>query len=197
MFDLFTQIDAGLGRVQSGLGIGLALARSLVELHGGRVEARSEGTGQGSESVVYLPLAAAPLADDVPQKAPHPGLDSKPRILVVDDNTDSADSLGMLPSALGAEAHVVYNGMAALEALEVFEPDLVLLDLGMPRMDGCEVAWQIRRQRRYQDLPLIALTGWGQEADRQRSRSAGFNHHLVKPADMDVLRKLLASVKIE
>ena len=195
VFDLFTQMEPNVGCVESGLGIGLALVRSLVHLHDGRVEVHSEGPGQGSEFVVHLPLATTQLTDEVPPKVQHPALHTKPRILVVNDNADVADSLGMLLKALGAEVHVVYDGMAALKALSVFEPALVLLDLGMPGMDGYEVARQIRQQHRFRDVTLIALTGWGQEEDRRRSRAAGFDHHLVKPVDPDVLQRMLASLE--
>jgi signal transduction histidine kinase/ActR/RegA family two-component response regulator len=195
VFDLFTQMDAEAGFVERGLGIGLALVRSLVQLHGGRAEARSEGPGHGSEFLVYLPLAATQSADAAATKESRPPLAAKLRILVADDNTDVADSLGMLFKALGAEVQVVYDGMAALGAIGDFEPAVVVLDLGMPGMDGYEVARQIRQQHRFREVTLIALTGWGEEADRQRSRAAGFDHHLVKPVDPEVLQRMLASLK--
>jgi len=196
VFDLFTQFDPGGGRIQSGLGIGLALTRSLVELHGGRVEARSKGTGRGSEFLVYLPLTAALLAEGVTPAIQHCGLTSTCRILVVDDNTDVADSLGMVLRVLGAEVRVVYSGSAALKALDAFNPTVVLLDVGMPEMDGYELARQIRQQPRFHEVKLIALTGWGQEDDRRRSRAAGFDHHLVKPVDIDVLQTVLAQLEV-
>lgn len=193
VFDLFTQVDRSAGRAQGGLGIGLALVRSLVQLHGGGVEALSAGLGQGSEFIVRLPLAEARSAEGaVSQPGP---LRSLPRILVVDDNHDAADSLGMLLRFLGAETHVVYDGPAALAALQVFQPAVVLLDLGMPGMDGYEVAQQIRQQPRFQAVKLIALTGWGQAEDRRRTRTVGFDHHLTKPADLDALQTLLASLE--
>lgn len=194
VFDLFTQVDRSAGRAQGGLGIGLALVRSLVQLHGGSVESHSAGPGQGSEFIVHLPLAAAQSADESAknrQAALRPSL----RSLVVDDNRDAADSLGMLLRFLGAEAHIVYDGPAALAALDVFQPAVVLLDLGMPGMDGFEVARRIRQQPRFQHVRLIALTGWSQEEDRHRTRMAGFDHHLTKPADLDVLQALLASLE--
>lgn len=193
VFDLFTQIDRSAGRAQGGLGIGLALAQSLAQLHGGSLSARSAGLGQGSEFIVRLPLRTRPGGETVETR--HTALQSLRRILVVDDNRDAADSLALLLKCLGADVHVVYNGPAALEAMETFKPSVVLLDIGMPGMDGHEVARQIRQQSRFQDVTLIALTGWGQEADRSRSQAAGFDHHLTKPADIDALQALLASLE--
>jgi len=195
VFNLFTQVDSSYARDKAGLGIGLAMVRKLVELHGGEVWAFSAGPGQGSEFIVRLPISVA--ADAPVTNRSGTALDaslSGRRVLVVDDNCDSADSLGMLLELSGAEAHVVYDGESALAAIPVFEPDAVLLDLGMPGMNGYTVAGHIRQNPNYQSLVLIALTGFGQEQDHARSRAAGFNHHLTKPADMDALHALLASV---
>lgn len=194
VFDLFAQVDASAGRTQGGLGIGLALVRGLVELHGGRIEVRSEGFGWGSEFIVRLPLvahvaAAAPRSD----RAASPELPPR-RLLVVDDHPDVADSLALLLEALGAEVRVVYDGPSALEIMETFQPDAVLLDLGLPGMDGYEIALTLRRQPRFRTLPLIALTGWGQDEDRRRTQAAGFDHHLVKPPDIEVLKAVLDRV---
>jgi PAS domain S-box-containing protein len=193
VFDLFAQVDRTYDRAQGGLGIGLTLVRSLVEMHGGTVEAWSEGPGKGSEFVVRLPLADAQFGpkDHPTQKAltlmPH-------RILVVDDNQDSADSLGMLLKLLGAEVYTVHDGPAALEALKTHRPDVVLLDIGMPGMDGYELAREARRRPEGRDVTLIALTGWGQDEDRRRSRDAGIDHHLVKPVDVGTLEQLLSEL---
>jgi two-component system, sensor histidine kinase len=191
VFEMFKQVDRSNRRTQGGLGIGLTLVRSIVALHGGRVEARSAGVGAGSEFVVELPVLAGRATttnrSEPPQKFP------SRRILVVDDNRDAAETLGALLSALGAQVAVVHGGREALENLDSFNPDVVLLDIGMPEMDGYEVARQIRSTPAHADILLIALTGWGQEHDQRRSRTAGFDHHLVKPPDIDRLRDLLTA----
>src|SRR3569832_1699300 len=182
-------------RAQGGLGIGLALVRSLVQMHGGTVEARSDGLGKGSEFVVRLPLAIerAPYATRDAQPSPEMFLSY--HILVVDDNRDVADSLGILLRLLGAKTHVVHDGPAALAAIETFKPGVVLLDLGMPGMSGYEVARRIRRQYSAQDIMLIALTGWGQDEDRRRARLMGFDYHLTKPADIKSLQECLSHLQ--
>ncbi len=196
VFELFTQIDRHADRAQGGLGIGLTLVKSLVEMHGGTVQANSAGLGKGSEFVVRLPL--------VPDRHPAdfsaaPEISSsllKPRrVLVVDDNRDAAESMGILLKLLGADVHVAYGGAEALEALPAYRPDVVILDIGMPGMDGYEVARRIRQQPEFQKVTLIALTGWGQDEDRRRSHTAGFDYHLIKPADIDALQALLALVE--
>ena len=193
IFDLFTQVDRSLERSKGGLGIGLTLVKRLVEMHGGSVEAHSEGLGQGSEFVVRLPVAVA-VAGEGPRggAAEEAGVASvKRRILVVDDNRDSADSLTLLLSMLGNEVHTAYDGQEAVEAVAAFQPEVVLLDIGLPKLNGYEVARRIREQAGGPSRVLIALTGWGQEEDRRRSREAGFDHHLTKPVDFDDLKKLL------
>jgi CheY-like chemotaxis protein/two-component sensor histidine kinase len=193
VFDLFTQGGRAGERAQGGLGIGLTLVRMLVGMHGGRVEARSAGPGRGSEFIVRLPLADGPAHDEKHMEGQPGGVLASRRVLVVDDNRDAADSLGVLLGLLGADVRVVYGGVAALEAVETYHPSAVLLDIGMPGMDGHEVARRIRRRPDCRDVTLIALTGWGREDDRRRSELAGFDHHLVKPADAGVLEALLAS----
>jgi two-component system CheB/CheR fusion protein len=196
VFELFTQIDRHAGRSQGGLGIGLTLVKSLVELHGGSVHVRSEGPDRGSEFIIRLPLAANQHAADVAgTKSPATAVLATRRVLVVDDNHDAADSLGTLLGLLGADVCVVYNGQEALKALATFRPAVVLLDIDMPDMDGYEVARRIREQPTSQDMTLIALTGWGQETDRTRSEFAGFDHHLIKPADINALETLLLSLE--
>jgi signal transduction histidine kinase len=194
VFDLFTQVEHSLDRAQGGLGIGLTLVRRLVEMHGGSVRAYSEGADKGSEFVVQLPLEGRAASKE---RVLHQGrslsaLASSHRILLVDDNVDGAASLAMLLRELGHEVRVAHNGPAALEAVGDFEPEVVLLDIGLPGMDGYEVARRLRRQPALKDLLLVALTGYGQDEDRRRSHEAGFNLHLVKPLDLDVLPGIFA-----
>jgi len=186
-----------LERSRDGLGIGLMLVKNLVQMHGGTVEARSTGLGQGSEFVVSLPVVSEPpkTQAEEPLDAKQAAETSQPsqrRILVVDDNRDSADSLVMLCELDGHQVHTAYDGLEAVEAATSLQPDLVLLDIGLPGLNGYEAARQIRSQPRNQDLMLVALTGWGQKEDRERSEEAGFDAHLVKPVDFNALRKLLA-----
>lgn len=194
VFDLFAQAERTYDRARGGLGIGLTLVRSLVELHGGRVEAMSEGAGKGSEFLVRLPLAEqlAPARHENPvsQKS----VVASHRILVVDDNRDAGDTIGMILEMLGAEVHIVRDGPSALAALNSYRPQTVLLDIGLPGMDGYEVARRARQLPRGRDLTLVAVTGWGQAEDRRRSKEAGMDHHLVKPVDIAALEKLLATV---
>jgi CheY-like chemotaxis protein len=191
---LFTQGGRSAGYAQGGLGIGLALVRSLVELHNGRVEAFSDGPGHGSAFVLHLPLAEAARAVGDARAGAVSAPQAQYRLLVVDDNRDAADSLALLlESSHAAEVQVAYDGHSALEALVTFKPEAVLLDLGMPAMDGYEVARRMRQHPHGEGIALIALTGWGQDEDRRRTRRAGFDHHLVKPVDPELLRTLLAT----
>jgi signal transduction histidine kinase len=193
VFEMFAQVDAGDSRAQTGLGIGLTIVRSLVEMHGGSVVATSAGPGRGSEFVVRLPLADRPRERASSGARTAPADRTLPRVLLVDDNHDAADTLGALLQMLGAEVQVVYDGPSALDAIAAFRPSVVVLDLGMPGMDGYEVARRVREH--HPKLPvLIALTGWGQERDRQLTAAAGFEHHLVKPVGLDTLKTVLASV---
>jgi PAS domain S-box-containing protein len=197
VFGLFSQADQSVGRTRGGLGIGLTLAKRLTEMHGGRIEARSEGEGKGSEFLVTLPLAAdVPTGltggGDTDSRTPRP---PRCRILVVDDNKDSADALGLLLEASGAEVHVAYDGPSAVAAFDACRPSIVLLDLGLPGMDGYEVAARLRERPDSRDARLIALTGWGHPEARRRSREVGFDRHLVKPVKLETLRALLASLE--
>ena len=196
VFEMFAQVNNELSRTQDGLGIGLNLVRTLVTMHGGTVEARSDGLGQGSEFIVRLPLSVTPGAESA-AALPIATSDQKTstrRILVVDDNRDSADSLGMLLKFLGADIHLAYDGPSALDAMRIFRPSIVLLDIGMPGMNGFEVARRIRQMPQGDKVRMIALTGWGQAEDRRRSEEAGFDHHLVKPVDLSALQGVLASL---
>ena len=193
IFDLFTQVDRSTTRTQGGLGIGLTLVRRLVEMHRGMVDVVSPAEGGGTEFIVRLPLAD-PQTQPAPASPRPLAVLSPRRVMVVDDNRDAAESLGMLLQLLGAEVRVVNDGAAALRVLDEFWPAVVLLDIGMPELDGCEVAERIRERPGHRDVTLIALTGWGQEEDRLRSRSAGFDYHLIKPADVSALEDLLVSL---
>jgi CheY-like chemotaxis protein len=194
LFDKFSQVASALERSQGGLGIGLSLVKGLVGMHGGSIEARSDGPGKGSEFVVRLPVAVAP-----PVREQHPAEPEKVsaaacRIVVADDNRDGAESLAMLLQVMGHEARTAHDGEEALALVSEFRPDVVLLDIGMPKLNGYETARGIRREPWGRDMILIALTGWGQEEDRRRALEAGFNCHMVKPVDIDALEKLLGSV---
>jgi PAS domain S-box-containing protein len=190
IFDLFTQAPRTLDRSQGGLGIGLSLVQKLVELHGGKVAAHSAGLGQGSEFVVRLPAVSAAGAPIAPiGTARRSGQTS--RVLVVDDNVDAADMLVMMLQMFGHDAKAVYSGQAALAAAVEYEPDFVLLDIGLPDINGYEVAQQLRQLQQIKNVRLIAITGYGQDADRQRSKEAGIDLHLVKPVDPKKLQDVL------
>jgi CheY-like chemotaxis protein len=193
IFDPFVQGERSYSRSQGGLGIGLTLARSIVVLHGGTIEARSAGLGQGSDFIVCLPLVQSDVATGgVAPTRPETRIAGH-RILVVDDNVDAAESLGALLRCLGAEVDAVHDGPTALEALRTQRHTAAVLDIGMPGMDGYEVARRARASPYGEGITLIALTGWGNDDDRRRSREAGIDHHLVKPVDLHVLEDLLAT----
>lgn len=191
IFEMFTQVDRSLERSEGGLGIGLSLVKGIVELHGGTVAAHSAGRGRGSEFVVRLPLVAGARSPE-----PHEnGGSLRPdpcRILVVDDNRDAALSLAMLLQALGNETRIAHDGLTAIELAAQFRPRVVLLDIGMPELNGYDAARRIRAEPWGRDAVLVALTGWGQAEDRRRSREAGFDHHLVKPLEPSMLLAVLA-----
>lgn len=196
VFDLFVQADHSTNRSHDGLGIGLTLVRSLVEMHGGHVSASSAGRMQGSDFTIHLPLLNPVAAIDNPPQldldgAPPPHRTSGYHILVADDNVDSANTMAMLLRLHGHEVKTVHDGQAALDAALAAPPDVALLDIGMPHVDGYEVARRMRQESRLNGLKLIALTGWGKDEDRQLSKSAGFDHHLVKPVDFDQLQSIL------
>jgi CheY-like chemotaxis protein/two-component sensor histidine kinase len=205
VFDLFTQVGSALDRAQGGLGIGLSLVKSLVELHGGQVEAHSGGPGRGSEFVVRLSTVAAPTnqesgvrdqgsmsADLTPDSWP---LTPVSGVLITDDNRDAADSLSRLLQAWGYPTWVAYDGPGALAAATEHRPRIILLDIGLGGMTGYDVARQLRADSTQVGVRLIALTGFGQEEDRRRSHEAGFDAHLVKPVDPEALQRLLAAAQ--
>jgi CheY-like chemotaxis protein len=192
IFELFAQVDQRSARSREGLGIGLNVARRLIEIHSGRIEAYSEGEGQGSEFIVRLPLREAQGITSNSSMSTA-ALDHVPRkILIADDNTDAAISLSMLLEGMGHQCRVVHDGPAALEAAEEMRPDAVILDIGMPKLDGYTVARRLAEQPWSGHTLLIALTGWAQEADRRRASDAGFHHHLVKPVETAILREVLS-----
>jgi PAS domain S-box-containing protein len=191
VFDLFAQVDRTLGRAQGGLGIGLALVRKLVTLHGGDVEAQSGGPGLGSRFTLRLPLSQDAATGDTAEKAPSSEPVAK-RVLVIDDNRDAAVSMSMLLETLGADARVASDAESGVEAFEVFHPSLVFLDLGMPGVDGFETARRLRATQEGREATIVALTGWGGEDTRARTREAGFDLHLTKPASIDDVQRALA-----
>jgi PAS domain S-box-containing protein len=199
VFEMFGQVESALARSQGGLGIGLSLARGLIEMHGGGITAYSEGVGRGSEFTVRLPLLGHPNRDVAAEPseplAASPSAQAR-RILIADDLRDSADSLAMLLDAMGHRVHVAYDGERALVMAEQYRPEVVLLDLGMPKMNGYETCRRIREAPWGRDMTLIAQTGWGAPEDRRRTRDAGFDHHVVKPIDPAAMDALLRTVPI-
>jgi two-component system CheB/CheR fusion protein len=196
IFDLFTQVDRSLDRSQGGLGIGLTLVRRLVEMHRGTVQAFSAGPAQGSEFVVRLPALpeARPREPSTNGTNKELASETSHRILVVDDHVDGAESVALVLRLSGHEVRVVHDGQAALDAAEAFRPEVVLLDIGLPGMDGLEVARRLRQQPEFRDVLLVALTGYGRDEDRIRTQEAGFDVHLVKPVHANDLPPLLARI---
>jgi CheY-like chemotaxis protein len=194
IFDMFTQVGRSLEQSEGGLGIGLALAKRLVQLHGGIIEARSEGLGKGSEFTVLLNLAPeGSAAKHIPAVVEPPERSSARRILVAEDNDDAAEMLEVMMQMMGHEVKVVRDGLEALDAAAEFKPQVMLLDIGMPKLNGYDTARRVRQQQWGKNITLIALTGWGQEKDKQLAHEAGFDIHLVKPIDPKILQELLTS----
>ncbi|MBX6312410.1 MAG: response regulator [Isosphaeraceae bacterium] len=191
IFELFVQAERALDRSQGGLGIGLTLVKSLVELHGGHIEAHSAGLGCGSEFIVWLPAAGAPSTDHLGPKLATPTAAPRGyRVLVVDDNMDTARGLSRLLKLSGHDVRIVHDGQAALEAARAYRPEVVLLDIGLPHLDGYQVAAALRREEGLRSTRIIAISGYGQEEDRRRSKAAGCDHHLIKPIDYNALLAL-------
>jgi len=195
VFDPFTQVSRPLDRAHSGLGVGLTLVKRLIELHGGRITADSEGTGHGSEFVIHLPLldGRTVSGSGASADAGASGTATSRRVLVVDDNDDAATGLALMVRLLGHEARTAGDGLGALQMAADFRPDVMFLDIGMPTMNGYEVARRLREQPWGKRVMLVTLTGWGQAEYKRRATEAGFDHHVVKPRDPAVLRNLLAS----
>jgi PAS domain S-box-containing protein len=192
VFDLFSQADKSLDRTRGGLGIGLTLVRRLVELHGGQVEARSAGPGQGSEFTVRLPILVSDISEvALPEESAHKTNGATKRVLIVDDNADAAHSLALLLRVWGNEVSVAHDGAEALESAVVQKPEVIFLDIGLPGMDGYQVARRLRELDNVDISLLVAMTGYGQEDDRRRSREAGFDRHLVKPVEPETIREML------
>jgi CheY-like chemotaxis protein len=199
VFDMFAQERQALDRSQGGLGLGLTIARSLTVLHGGTIEARSEGPGLGSEFVLRIPLTtgrpgASPIVK--PQLALVPTSIHGRRILVVDDNEDAAHTLADLLSRLGHTLRVAHDGPSAIRLLDEFTPEVALIDIGLPVMDGYELAAYLRKHPALGNLKLVAVTGYGQAVDRALTRAAGFDAHLVKPVDLDVLEPIVRELRV-
>lgn len=191
VFELFAQVDSAIERRQGGLGIGLTIVRQLIELHGGSVEARSEGPGRGSEFIVRLPLSKTPPEGPAGDRLREAGVTPR-RMLVVDDNADAAQAMATMLELLGHEVDVAFDGDQALRLAERIRPEVILMDLGMPNVNGYVAARRIRQRDWGRSVLLVAVTGWGQQADRTASEQAGFDHHLVKPVELDAVQSLVA-----
>ena len=193
---MFSQVDRSLERAQGGLGIGLALVRSLVQAHGGHVKVHSQGKNQGSRFVVSLPLAhGLPTHEKVvvPENLSH---SASRRVLIVDDNRDGAASLARLLTSMGNETRVAFDGLAGVELAEAFRPEIIILDIGLPKLNGYDACRKIRSQPWGKDILIIAATGWSQANDRRRSEEAGFNCHFAKPVNPDELERVIANASV-
>ena len=196
IFDMFAQVDHSLEKAQGGLGIGLTLVKQLLEMHGGRIEARSDGVGKGAEFIARLPVvAAAPRREVANTVEGPPTRIATCRILVADDNRDAAESMSMVLRLMGNEVRTVHDGLQAVEEAAAFRPDLVLLDIGMPRLNGYDAARRIRAERWGRSIMVVAMTGWGQEEDKRRAAEAGFDRHFTKPVNPAVLEQLIAGLR--
>ena len=194
IFEMFSQVKSARDRSEGGLGIGLSLTRGLVDLHGGRIEARSAGPGYGSEFIVRLPRRDSRIKAGGRACAGRPERSASRRVLIADDNQDAAETLAMLLQIEGHQVHVVHDGRAAVSAFAEFNPDVALLDIGMPELSGYEVAKRVREDPPKQKVTLIALTGWGQDRDKAQALAAGFNHHFTKPVEPARLTEILRSL---
>jgi signal transduction histidine kinase/ActR/RegA family two-component response regulator len=194
IFAMFEQSRPPSGQIASGLGIGLSLSRQFAEMHGGSVHATSEGLGKGSEFIVTLPVVSSGCPNSQAKPGQPIGMaDQRPKVLVVDDNRDAADSLQALFEMENCNVATAYDGFEAVQAVEAVMPDMIVMDLGMPSMDGYEAARRIRSKAGSQSVLMIALTGWGQSDARQRTIEAGFDHHLIKPVDFDEIKRLASA----
>ncbi len=195
VFELFTQAERALDRAEGGLGVGLTIARNLAQLHGGDIQARSDGLGRGSEFVVRLPaLPAAATVGTAPADRGAPPRGSSRRVLIVDDNPDVAESLSMILEVLGHHVRAVHDGPQALAAARANRPDVMLVDIGLPGMNGYDVARAARSDPALAAVVLVALTGYGTDEDKARSIAAGFDHHLVKPVNVEALGDLVGRI---
>ncbi|HEY2815661.1 MAG TPA: ATP-binding protein [Casimicrobiaceae bacterium] len=195
IFDMFTQVDRSLEKMHGGLGIGLTLVKRLVEMHGGTVEARSEGLGKGAEFILCLPAEASTAASQSAlDKNAGARTTQKWRILIADDNDDSAESMGMMLRLMGNEVRTVHDGVEAIEEAAAFHPDVILLDIGMPRLNGYEAARRIREEEWGKGMMLVAMTGWGQDDDKRRAKEAGFDRHLIKPVELSFLEEVMSGI---
>jgi CheY-like chemotaxis protein len=197
VFEMFTQVGRSPEKTQSGLGIGLSIVKRLVEMHGGSVEARSEGPGMGSEFIVRLPVILSPVHQR--EQAGGGNQQTRPitrrHILVVDDNVDIADSLAMMLEMMGNEVRTAHDGLEGVAAAAAYRPDMILLDIGMPKLNGYDACRRIREQPWGKGILIAAVTGWGQEEDKRRSQEAGFDHHLIKPVGLAAIEKLLVELE--
>jgi CheY-like chemotaxis protein len=196
VFDMFAQVDRTLSRSQGGLGIGLTLAKNLVQMHGGRIDASSAGLGHGSEFTIRLPLVSEAPYPHFPMASPPADTQPLPvrRILAVDDTRAAAFTLAKLLEKMGQRVWTAADGDAALQIARTERPEVIISDIAMPNMDGYELARQLRQEPGFERVVLVALTGFGQESDRERAREAGFDHHLIKPVDVAALQELLAAL---
>jgi len=194
VFDLFAQVDRTIDRAQGGLGIGLSVVRKLVELHRGTVTGASPGLGLGSTFTIRLPLAATAEESEAANKPSTPCVSDSLQVLVVDDNVDAAELLSEVLALSGHKAMAFNDGLSALAAARDVRPDVVILDIGLPEMNGYEVARRFRAEPAFAGIVLVAVTGWGSEDDKRQSREAGFDHHLTKPVDFERVQEIFAGI---